>query len=277
MTDIRTPDTWMIGPVTSTAYGWRLERRDGVTLGFTSHDNDIELDGLLYSARPGMEPSSILHSVGLDTDGMEISGSLASDAIRTDDLRNGRWDNASLMVFQFDWSNPMAGKRVLAMGSLGEISYSQLGFTAELNGPASALNRAVVPTTSPTCRARFCGSACGLNQRRYTHYTNVASVQGDQVTLSSAIPTANFQFGSLRWLDGAACGISSAIIAQNGAQLTLSQPLLTPILAGARVALYEGCDKTIATCAARFGNAINFRGEPFLPGNDVLTRYPGAS
>jgi uncharacterized phage protein (TIGR02218 family) len=102
-------------------------------------------------------------------------------------------------------------------------------------------------------------------------------VQGDQVTLSSAIPTANFQFGSLRWLDGAACGISSPIIAQNGAQLILSQPLLTPILTGARVALVEGCDKTIATCADRFGNAINFRGEPFLPGNDVLTRYPGAS
>jgi hypothetical protein len=36
----------------------------------------------------------------------------------------------------------------------------------------------------------------------------------------------------------------------------------------------EGCDHTIATCAARFGNAINFQGEPFLPGNDSLTRYP---
>jgi len=29
------------------------------------------------------------------------------------------------------------------------------------------------------------------------------------------------------------------------------------------------------TCSARFGNAVNFRGEPYLPGNDLLTRYPG--
>ena len=27
-----------------------------------------------------------------------------------------------------------------------------------------------------------------------------------------------------------------------------------------------GCDKTIARCADTFGNAHNFRGEPYLPG-----------
>jgi hypothetical protein len=41
--------------------------------------------------------------------------------------------------------------------------------------------------------------------------------------------------------------------------------------------LFEGCDKQLATCAMRFENALKFRGEPFLPGNDVLTRFPGAS
>ncbi|HKR91916.1 phage BR0599 family protein, partial [Novosphingobium sp.] len=35
------------------------------------------------------------------------------------------------------------------------------------------------------------------------------------------------------------------------------------------------CDHTLNTCAARFSNAANFRGEPFLPGNDLLVRYPG--
>ena len=33
---------------------------------------------------------------------------------------------------------------------------------------------------------------------------------------------------------------------------------------------------TVATCAARFGNAVNFQGEPFLPGNDMLAQYPVA-
>ena len=44
--------------------------------------------------------------------------------------------------------------------------------------------------------------------------------------------------------------------------------------AGTRVLLREGCDRTIDTCSSRFANAINFQGEPFLPGNDQITRYP---
>jgi uncharacterized phage protein (TIGR02218 family) len=46
--------------------------------------------------------------------------------------------------------------------------------------------------------------------------------------------------------------------------------------AGCRVELRDGCDKRFETCVTRFGNAVNFRGEPHLPGNDLLTRYPGA-
>ena len=38
----------------------------------------------------------------------------------------------------------------------------------------------------------------------------------------------------------------------------------------------QGCDKMLATCSGRFGNVANFRGEPHLPGMDLLTRYPGA-
>ena len=45
---------------------------------------------------------------------------------------------------------------------------------------------------------------------------------------------------------------------------------------GCRIELREGCDKRFATCVSRFNNAANFRGEPHLPGNDLLTRYPGA-
>jgi|GEM_PF-6257398 len=31
---------------------------------------------------------------------------------------------------------------------------------------------------------------------------------------------------------------------------------------------------TLQTCAQRFANAVNFRGEPFVPGNDLVARYP---
>jgi hypothetical protein len=35
-----------------------------------------------------------------------------------------------------------------------------------------------------------------------------------------------------------------------------------------------GCDKRFETCSSRFGNSLNFRGFPAIPGNDFLSRWP---
>ena len=59
-------------------------------------------------------------------------------------------------------------------------------------------------------------------------------------------------------------------------RVTLARAPVLAVAPGVLVELSEGCDRSLATCAARFGNAVNFRGEPYLPGIDLLTRYPGA-
>jgi uncharacterized phage protein (TIGR02218 family) len=272
-------DPWLAGPLTSAAYGWRLERRDGVTLGFTSHDRDVEVDGLLLRASPGMMPSTITETLGLDVDGLDVRGALTADAIRPDDLHSGRWDGARLSIFLFDWSNPAAGKRILAVGELGAISHGDNAFEAEFRGPAAKLDMPVAPSTSPGCRAEFCNAACGLNRQRFTHNAIVVSANGAEVQIlaaSNMVP-GTFDFGQLRWLDGSNCGLRGEILANSANSIHLAAPPPFAVAPGARVALIEGCDKTIATCGIRFGNAVNFRGEPYLPGNDLLTRYPGAS
>lgn len=38
--------------------------------------------------------------------------------------------------------------------------------------------------------------------------------------------------------------------------------------------LYPGCDKTVATCKARFDNFINYQGFPHVPGERYLAVYP---
>lgn len=78
----------------------------------------------------------------------------------------------------------------------------------------------------------------------------------------------------LRWIDGPLTGIAHSIVDAQENTVTLADPLLPEVQPGRRVLLREGCDRTLATCADRFGNALNFRGEPFLPGNDMMARYP---
>jgi hypothetical protein len=49
--------------------------------------------------------------------------------------------------------------------------------------------------------------------------------------------------------------------------LTLFLPLPFPAAAGDVLRIQPGCDKRLATCRDRFGNRLNFRGEPWVPGD----------
>ena len=82
-----------------------------------------------------------------------------------------------------------------------------------------------------------------------------------------------YQSGELRWLDGPMAGLDATILAADARGLLLDRPP-DGVEPGMRAFLREGCDHTLATCAARFANAANFQGEPFLPGTDLLAHYP---
>jgi uncharacterized phage protein (TIGR02218 family) len=259
------------------AFCWRLERRDGVTLGLTSHDRDIAVDGVIYRAAPGMVPSAIRLSGALEADGMDIEGGLSSRAIRAADLASGRWDGAALRIMLTEWSAPGVLWLELARGTIGAVERTGDGFTAELTGPAAMLDMPVAPETSPDCRAVLGDRRCRVDLSGRRRLMRVAAVDGAQVSVTGGGLAADaYAFGSLRWLSGANCGLSQAILSSGTAGVTLTDPPAFIPSVGTRVLLTEGCDKRMDSCAGRFGNAANFQGEPYLPGNDLLTRYPGA-
>ena len=49
------------------------------------------------------------------------------------------------------------------------------------------------------------------------------------------------------------------------------------LAAGALVQVAPGCDKRFETCRDRFGNALNFRGFPHIPGSDYLLAHPAST
>lgn len=262
--------------LTGAALCWRIERRDGVAIGFTSHDRDLVIDDFVYRAAPGMLPSEVTLSDGFEAGGLDVRGALTSDAIRADDLAAGRWDGAAVQLFMVDWTAPGAGRLHVARGELGEVSIQGAGFEAELKGATAALDRPVVEQTSPECRAALGDKRCRVDMAARTRLTRVVSCEGAQVEVAEAAAGNAHAFGRLRWIGGANSGLDSAILASAGTRLTLREPPPFAPAAGDLVEIAEGCDKSLATCAGRFANAANFRGEPHLPGIDLLTRYPGA-
>jgi uncharacterized phage protein (TIGR02218 family) len=67
---------------------------------------------------------------------------------------------------------------------------------------------------------------------------------------------------------------SAKIINLTGSVLGENQHPVRPIAIGDAFLATAGCDKQFATCSAKFGNGVNFRGFPHMPGEEAVLRYP---
>ena len=261
--------------LTSLAICWKIVRRDGIALGFTTHDLTLMVAGMQYDSAPGMAPSAVVANDDLEIDVMEVAGALSADAITARDLGEGRYDGAVVRLFMVDWRDPDAGQHVLARGTLGTISVGtgpDGGFAASLHGPTAILKATRIETYSPECRAALGDWRCRVSMRGRSVRGVVSSVDGGWIRVDG-IDGSYFLAGHLRVLDGVSAGIERDIIAVDGALLRLDEEI--EMAAGALVEIWQGCDKAFSTCRDRFGNALNFRGEPHVPGGDVLTRFGG--
>jgi hypothetical protein len=88
-----------------------------------------------------------------------------------------------------------------------------------------------------------------------------------------------FAGGVLTWESGPNAG--RAIEVESSTQATGQLELLLPmgyaIQPGDLFRVQPGCDKRLDTCIERFANVLNFRGEPYVPGQDSLMTYPDAN
>ena len=263
------------GPLTSVALCWRIERADGAGLALTSHDAPLTIGGIRFEAAPGMLPAAIQRKSGLDANGSEVAGAISSGSLDEQDLALGRWDGARVTLAAVDWQQPGAPEVPLMRGELGEVRLEQGEFRAELRGAAAKLNAAICPKTSPECRAELGDKKCRVDMAGRTTVAAVLVVEGRTLVLDRTV-SSDFLWGRARFLSGANCGLMTIVVAVDGDRIELRDTTRAEMAPGDRIELRHGCDKSFATCTARFENGANFRGEPHLPGSDLLTRYPGA-
>ncbi len=270
--------------VTTLCWCWRLTRRDGVAIGFTDHDRDIAFDDTIFEAAAGFSASEINDAVGLSVDNLEVTSALSSARLTEADLAAGFYDDARVEIFRVNWQVPH--ERVLMRkGSLGEVRRSGLLFAAEVRGLAHYLQQPKGRLFQYTCDADLGDSRCGIDALDPAYRGSgslIASfdLRHFQVDGLDDYVTDWFSRGLFEFTSGPAAGQRVEVKRHSRVggtvELELWQPARGPLSAGQTFVVTAGCDKHVATCRNKFGNAINYRGFPNMPGNDFVTNYFGS-
>jgi uncharacterized phage protein (TIGR02218 family) len=271
--------THLLTGATTLATCWRITRRDGMVLGFTDHNQPLAFDGTSYIPDSGASGSAMSASADLAVDSSDIEGALSAAALSSGDLAAGRYDGAGVEVFRVNWA--ATDQRVLLKaGVIGEVRQIGNAFRAELRGLSHHLGQTVGRVYQRLCDVNLGSSDCGvdLSDPQYKTTAVVTALRDEQSFIASgfsAFADNWFALGVLTWTTGENAGLSAHIKDQ-----TMSGAISLWLPAGGAVAIGDGftatagCDKRHQTCRDKFSNAINFRGHPFMPGNDFAVSYP---
>lgn len=268
----------MLGPLSKLATCMRLERTDGNVYGFTTHDRPLTIDGVVYEPAASFNPTDIASGSNLDTDNLTITGVLDSDTITEEELRAGYWDYAAFRIFQVNWDDLSMGVKRDRAGHLGNVSVHRQTFVVEMLGLMEAYSISVGELSTPMCRASLGDERCRVDINAVGSPPTSGSVSGtidtadtDFFTLHDSArtePDGFFDEGvvTIHYTTGDRRYEVKAYIA--GTWVTKTPYAYDAT--GVAYTMTRGCDRRFETCRDTFNNVINFRGEPWLRGNDKL-------
>lgn len=168
--------------VTTITFCWRVVRRsDGVEFRFTAFDEDLTVDGDLYSSVAGFERSAIKSGSDGTVDNLDIVGYCTAGGIERDDVLAGRYDYSELYLLVVNWADPTQFG-ALRRGTLGECIVLPSGaFAAELRGMMQPLAQESGEFWQPLCRHDLGDPGCGVPVLPVDWTANTAIAEGTYV------------------------------------------------------------------------------------------------
>jgi len=274
--------------VTTFCFCWRLQRQDGTIMGFTEHDVDLTFGGVTYQASTSFTPTAIQDQIGLAVSNLEVAGALISTSITEDDLLGTRYDGAAYEVWLVNWKD-VTQRAIVSSGTLGKVTFGDLGFQAELRSLAQNMAQYVGSLCSPRCRViKFGGggfgleAGCAANVAATIRTGTVASVTNRTTFTINAIGgmpadgtggtlgSGFYAVGTCKFTSGKNIGVAKEIYTQTGGvDFVMKEPFPLDIAAGDAFTLTADCDRTLPVCQ-QWGQILNRRSEDYVPGADQI-------
>jgi len=260
---------------TTIAYLLRLIRLDGQTYGFTSALDSLEVEGVLYSSTQGLDVSSLALTTSLSVDNLEMTTLDDGSLFKQNEVFGGLWRNTRFTIARYNFTSASDGYEILMEGTIGEVTISDGYVRLELRGLQAALQQPIGQVVSITCRARLGDALCRVDLTPLTSTGVVSTVSNRREFTCASLSQAEHYFteGRLTFTSGVCKGISHKVKYSNGASIQLQLPTPSDFAIGDSFTIVAGCRKRFTEdCTSRFSNALNFQGEPHIPGVDGITQ-----
>lgn len=255
---------------------------DGTIYRWTTADYPMTVDGDVYSTRPnapvlsrgtvregvGLQVNSLPVTLGVGDSGFTIGGvPLAAAA------RNGLFDGAAVRVKRVFMSTPTTANVTTSLirfsGIVSTVAPTPTAVTLTVKSELAKLERQMPRNVvQPGCAHVLYDAGCALVKASFT----VTGVVGAAATVT-AIPTnltqanAYFEQGVIVFTSGVNLGARRSVKTYVNASGVVTPTIALPVAPanGDTFSIFPGCDKSQATCLAKFANLVHFRGFPYVP------------
>lgn len=264
---------------------------------FNSSPADIVYGGNTYlaphnGANLGFKRGTVKTSIGTAVNNMQLTliGSvetLIGGVPLCQFAEGGGFDNAIIEVDCLpmpvgSWGDASRGTYNIWSGVVADVKGDGLSVQLNVASRLRILQQAFPPrTTIPTCNHTLFDPGCTLNKAAYMLNGVVSAGAWTTAAFDSSRLDADdyFDLGWIVWTSGANNGLVRTVksFKNAGGAFTLTYPLPNVPAAGDTFDVYPGCDKTLGTCTAKFGNQLNFGGFPYVPNPMTIQAGQGAN
>lgn len=250
----------------------KITLTSGTVFGYTDHDQQLTVDGVAYVPAPALQKVRMTMTNNAEVSNQEFGSAWVE--VPEDDLKAGKFDSATIEVSWASWKNPSYGRLVVFTGLLGEITWSEEGFKADVVSFMKNLGKNIGTVFTANCRHSLFSTAspggvgyCGIDKTAFTFTGSVASVTVPKWKFNiSGVskPDGYFSNGYVKFTGGLNNGLSAVIKEHTGNLIELFLPTAFVIAPGDTFQIFAGCDLTLATCRDKFNNVANFGGFPHI-------------
>lgn len=256
----------------------------GEVLRYTSGDAAVPLGADTFSCNgPLIKRGPVRTMIGLEVDTLSLTIQTANPAHLLNgtpfiaSALDGALDGAEVLLqraFFASWGSPAAGALTMFSGRVSTIAGSRHELQVTVKSDLELLNVKLPRNVyQPGCLLTVYSGPCGANRAAVTVTGSVTGGITGRAGFASALGQADgwFDLGVLTFTSGANDGQSRTVkgYADGSFDFALAWP--ADIAVGDDFSVVPGCDKTQATCQAKFSNLVHFRGFPFIPAPETIT------